>query len=156
VLLAEDGVDNQRLVTAILRRAGATIDIAETGLVALERALQAQAEQPYDVVLMDMEMAELDGYGATARLRAAGYRRPIVALTAHAMQAHRDRSLAAGCDEHLTKPIDRLSLIETVARLSHPTRGSQPRTTPIFSTLADDEDVGPLLPGFCANLRALM
>jgi CheY-like chemotaxis protein len=164
VLLAEDGVDNQRLVTAILRRAGATVDVADNGLIALQRALQAQAEQPYDVVLMDMEMSELDGYGATARLRAAGYPTPMVALTAHAMQAHRDRALAAGCNEHLTKPIDRAALIDTVARLAGGDAAQRPAPaltpalapTPIFSALADDEDIAALLPSFCDNLRIML
>ena len=156
VLLAEDGIDNQRLVTAILRRVGAHVDVADNGLVALQRALQAQAELPYDVVLMDMEMAELDGYGATARLRAAGYGKPIVALTAHAMQAHRDRALAAGCNEHLTKPIDRAVLIDTVARLAGGTTPDEPKPAPIFSALADDEDIAPLLPAFCDNLRSML
>jgi signal transduction histidine kinase/CheY-like chemotaxis protein len=156
VLLAEDGLDNQRLVKAILRRAGASVDVADNGLVALELALQAQGGQPYHVVLMDMEMAELDGYGATARLRAAGYNRPIVALTAHAMQAHRERSLAAGCDEHLTKPIDRAALLATVARLAQLGRVSRTLVAPLFSTFADDEDIAELLPAFCTNLRGLL
>jgi signal transduction histidine kinase/HPt (histidine-containing phosphotransfer) domain-containing protein/ActR/RegA family two-component response regulator len=176
VLLAEDGIDNQRLVTAILRRAGAAVDLADNGLIALRRALNAPVDRPYDVVLMDMDMAELDGYGATARLRAAGYQKPIVALTAHAMQAHRDRALAAGCNEHLTKPIDRAVLLDTVARLAgrpggqphesvvsapQPAAPTSPVVTsapiePIFSTLADDEDIAALLPGFCESLREFM
>jgi signal transduction histidine kinase/DNA-binding NarL/FixJ family response regulator len=175
VLLAEDGVDNQRLVTAFLRRAGATVDIAGNGLIALQRALQAQAERPYDVVLMDMDMAELDGYGATARLRAAGFQAPIVALTAHAMKAQRDRALAAGCNDHLTKPIDRVVLLDTVARLAGrpslprapavsspqpraqtPPAGTSNAVEPIFSTLAHDADIVSLLPSFCESLPELV
>jgi signal transduction histidine kinase len=114
VLLAEDGVDDQNLVRSILTRAGATVDVVDNGIDAVKRALSATIVRGYDVVLLDMEMPELDGYGATARLRAVGYELPIVALTADTSPMHRERSRAAGCDEHLNKPIDRATLIATV------------------------------------------
>ena len=117
LLLAEDGPDNQRIVSAILQRAGAHVALVENGQLACELILGEQsAGNPFDVVLMDMQMPVLDGYSATVRLRDAGYRGPIVALTAHAMTGDRERYLEAGCDDFLTKPIDRARLVDTVAR----------------------------------------
>src|SRR5437667_141508 len=116
ILLAEDGLDARRLLARHLRAAGAEVETAENGLVACELALRAaEAGAPYDLILMDMQMPELDGYAAAARLRAAGYRGPIVALTAHAMEDERARCLDAGCDGFAAKPILRRALIE-VAR----------------------------------------
>jgi len=117
VLLAEDGVDNQLLISTVLTKAGASVVIAENGRLAVERALAAAVSgAPFDVVLMDMQMPELDGYGATARLRQKGYQGPIIALTAHAMAGDRERCITAGCDDYLTKPIHRTRLIETLRR----------------------------------------
>ena len=117
ILLAEDGPDNQRLVTHLLRKAGADVDVAENGRVAVEKALGAlQAGRPFNVILMDMQMPEVDGYEATRQLRRAGYRGAIVALTAHAMSADRERCLHAGCDDFISKPIDRRHFLDTVAR----------------------------------------
>ncbi|MDD4890306.1 MAG: PAS domain S-box protein, partial [Phycisphaerae bacterium] len=84
VLLAEDGLDNQRLVSAILHKAGAEVDLAANGRVAVKKAWSAlSAGVPYAAILMDMQMPEMDGYEATRRLRQSGYVGPIIALTAH-------------------------------------------------------------------------
>lgn len=112
LLLAEDGRDNQRLIAAHLRSAGAEVVIAENGRVAVELA----TADAFDLVLMDMQMPELDGYTATSQLRRAGYRGPIIALTAHAMAEDREKCLRSGCNEYLSKPIDRSKLLETVAQ----------------------------------------
>ena len=117
ILLAEDGQDNQRLIAFLLRKAGANVEVAENGMVAAELALAA--DEPFDLILMDMQMPLKDGYQATRELRAAGYRGPIVALTAHAMKDDEQKCLATGCDAYLAKPIDRAKLLETVARFAN-------------------------------------
>jgi len=117
VLLADDGPDNRRLLEYILRKAGADVAIAGNGQAAMELALAAECEgRPFAVILMDMQMPVLDGYGATELLRSLGYVRPIIALTAHAMTGDREKCLKAGCTDYAAKPIDRMRLIAQVAR----------------------------------------
>ncbi len=117
VLLAEDGVDNQKLIAHILRRGGASVEIVSDGSQAVEQATSAMRRgEPFDVVLMDMQMPVMDGYEATRELRARGYERAIIALTAHAMASDRGRCLDAGCDDYATKPIDRALLLSAIAR----------------------------------------
>lgn len=123
VLLAEDGPDNRRLITHHLTKAGARVITAGNGIEALAALCGTSdadapllATSPVDVILMDMQMPEMDGYTATAILRARGCRLPIVAITAHSMQGDRERCVAAGCSEYATKPIDRLTLLDLVSR----------------------------------------
>ena len=114
VLLAEDAVDNQRLIARILTKGGWQVTVAENGQVAYDKALTA--EQPFDLILMDVQMPVLDGHEATRRLRSAGYQGPIVALTANSIVGDREKCLEAGCDDYLPKPIDRQRLLEVAGR----------------------------------------
>jgi signal transduction histidine kinase/DNA-binding response OmpR family regulator len=147
VLLAEDGHDNQILITTYLVKAGATVKVVADGAKAVIEATEALARgKPYDVILMDMQMPVLDGYGATSKLRLMKYDRPIVAITAHAMAGDRERCEKAGCDEYLTKPIDRAKLVATVARFT----GTS--ALPLVSTFRDDEDMKEIVHQFVRDL----
>jgi PAS domain S-box-containing protein len=111
VLLAEDNIVNQKLACRILEKLGAAVTVADNG----EAAIAALISETFDVVLMDCQMPVLDGYEATRRIRAgaAGVRAsklPIIALTAHALGGDRERCLAAGMNDYLTKPIDPAAL----------------------------------------------
>ena len=125
ILLAEDIVDNQRLSTSVLRDAGADVTVVDNGQEALEKVLAASpgqdgrhgdSDEPFDVILMDMQMPILDGYAATRRLRQEGYTGPIIGVTTHAMRGDRQKCLDAGCDDYLRKPIDQKKMVETVAK----------------------------------------
>ncbi|HEY8141742.1 MAG TPA: ATP-binding protein [Kofleriaceae bacterium] len=125
VLVAEDDEDNRQLIRTQLERAGMAVEVVGDGAAAARQVMAADAQgRPYDVVLMDMRMPEMDGYATTRALREAGYRRPIVALTAQAMAGDREKCLAAGCDEFLVKPIEARQLYEALrlydAPLSRP------------------------------------
>jgi PAS domain S-box-containing protein len=114
VLVVDDSPDNRDLILHYLQQYGATIEFAENGFLGYKKALAGD----HDVVLMDIQMPEMDGYTATQKLREAGYRMPVIALTAHAMSEVRRKCLLVGCTDHLTKPIKKNDLIEAVARYS--------------------------------------
>jgi CheY-like chemotaxis protein len=118
VLLAEDSLTNQKLMISLLERWGHQVAVAHDG----REAVAACAVGEFDVVLMDVEMPHLDGYQATAAIRAEESRRgrhvPIIAMTAHAMQGDRERCLNAGMDGYLPKPIRRQQLLEILQQFS--------------------------------------
>jgi signal transduction histidine kinase/CheY-like chemotaxis protein len=115
ILLAEDGLDNQRLISFLLEKVGAEVVVAEDGQKAVDLVgCEDGTDQGFDLILMDMQMPVMDGYEATRRLRAGGYRGPIIALTAHAMKEARQKCMNAGCDNYLAKPINRASLLQIV------------------------------------------
>ncbi|MEM7517650.1 MAG: ATP-binding protein, partial [Planctomycetota bacterium] len=128
VLLVEDFAPTQRLLRALLERAGAEVVTSNNGQEALDRVNEAGRDgAPFDLILMDMQMPVLDGYRATAQLREKGIDSPIVALTAHALEGDREKCLDAGCDEYVTKPIDRRHFFDLCSKLlSGKESGSEP------------------------------
>lgn len=111
ILIAEDSPDNSILIKAYLKDQDMDLVFVENGQEAFEHVRNADQ---VDLILMDIQMPVLDGLEATRRIRAYGYEGPILALTAHALPAEVARSLAAGCNQHLTKPISRDFLITTM------------------------------------------
>jgi len=112
ILVVEDVKENQLILRLFLARHGIHVEFADNG----HDAVVATDKQSYDAILMDMQMPVMDGYTATLLLRERGFKKPIIALTAHAMKEDRERCLSAGCDEYLTKPIDAGALYETLAK----------------------------------------
>ncbi|MGH2570066.1 MAG: response regulator [bacterium] len=116
ILVAEDHEMNRQLVRAILERFGATIIEAKNGREAVERvAEERSAGRALDLVLMDLTMPELDGFGATRELRAAGFAAPIVAITGNGTESDRRECLASGFDDFAAKPVRKDKLLEIVA-----------------------------------------
>ena len=111
VLLAEDNVVNQKVATHLLKKMGAQVDVVANGREALEMANHLH----YDVILMDCQMPEMDGYEATRRIRSQNQTVPIIALTAHAMKGDRQHCLEAGMNDYLSKPISNEALRQTLA-----------------------------------------
>ncbi len=114
ILVVDDSPDNQSLIWHYLTKRGALVESAENGLIGYKKALR----ENFDLVLMDIQMPEMDGYTATQRLREAGYQKPIVALTAHVLSDVRQKCLNVGCTSHLPKPINPKLLIATIAELT--------------------------------------
>lgn len=123
ILLAEDEPDHQRLMSLVLRKLDADVTIAENGHSAVDLALRAQERgNQFDLILMDIRMPVEDGYLATRHLREAGYRLPIVALTADAMMGDRERFIAAGGDDYISKPLavgELVKLVKGWAKQAH-------------------------------------
>lgn len=124
ILLAEDGPDNQKLITHFLKKAGAEVTVVENGQLAVEAVIETQKTgSSFDCVLMDIQMPILDGYDATSQLRELGFEKPIIALTAHAMASDREKCLTAGCDDYSTKPINRKKLMAIISKHLSRSRG---------------------------------
>ncbi len=123
ILFAEDGLDNQKLISHVLRKAGADVLIVDNGKLAIEQLTNDATLEgkfldplPFDLLLTDMQMPEMDGYSTARFLRNRGCTLPIVALTANAMSDDSSKCLESGCDDYTTKPIHREKLIELCLR----------------------------------------
>ncbi len=145
ILLAEDNEINQQIAVELLEGEGARVTVAGNGRDAVEKLMAAPAA--FDLLLMDLQMPEMDGYQATARIRAdARFKSlPIIAMTAHATLEERQRCLASGMNDHVAKPIDPAALFETVARFYRPVAGRLPRA-PGPAAGSEPSDAVPELP----------
>jgi two-component system CheB/CheR fusion protein len=116
ILTVDDRRDMRYLIQAYLEEAGASVASASDGALAVEAVREAQARgRPFDAIVLDMQMPIMDGFQAAPRLRQAGHTGRIVALTANAMKGDQERCIAAGCDDYLVKPVDRLRLLYLLA-----------------------------------------
>ncbi|MFL6278589.1 MAG: response regulator, partial [Vicinamibacterales bacterium] len=122
ILLAEDNEINQQIAVELLEGVGAIVTVTGNGREAVDMLTTGPQPPPFDVVLLDLQMPEMDGYQATARLRADPRfaTLPIIAMTAHATLEERQRCLAAGMNDHIPKPIDPGNLFDTVSRFYEP------------------------------------
>jgi signal transduction histidine kinase/ActR/RegA family two-component response regulator len=135
VLLVEDGSDNQRFISTVLRKAGAEVSMVENGQQALKLLWPPKREEkPFDLILMDMQMPVMDGYEATHTLRQMGYQGPIVALTAHAMKDDREKCLSVGCNDYLSKPLAPAVLLQMVSKYTLAAPKTDVQTAPAVSS----------------------
>jgi len=119
-LVVDDRREIRFLAQTLIERAGGTVQLATDGSQGVEILKESyERREPFDVVLMDMQMPVMDGYSATAEIRRCGYDVPIVALTANAMSEDREKCLKAGCTDFLSKPLDKSKLLATLNRLVH-------------------------------------
>ena len=135
ILIVDDSFDNQLIATHFLKKTGAHTETANNGKDAIEMAKESR----FDIILMDLQMPVMDGFEALRELRGSGYKNPIIALTAHAMNEERKRCLESGFTEHLSKPIDRLKLYDLIARFT-----CSPAPTTPMSSAENMMDPAPL------------
>jgi len=112
ILVAEDNPSNQKLISILLQKMGHQVTLAEDG----ESAINKATVETFDLILMDMQMPNVNGYDAARQLREKGCKTPIIALTANAMLGDEEKCLQAGCDGYLAKPIDRTQLNEMISQ----------------------------------------
>ncbi len=149
ILLAEDNEINQQIATEILQNAGMTVTVAENGERAV-KMLDKEREPPFDLVFMDIQMPVMDGFAATAAVRALDGRAgdiPVVAMTAHAIVGDREKCFAAGMNDYVSKPIDLNEVLRVLVKWIPPgrRRGAERGTPP--ETKANAPDLPEALPG---------
>ncbi len=159
VLLVEDNEFNQQVASEMLADMGMAVEVAENGRVAIDKVAAGR----YDIVLMDMQMPVMDGLTATMEIRRNGHADlPIVAMTANAMQADRDKCLAAGMNDHLAKPIDPDALAATLVKWTRsappaaPAAGGRPDLPEIDEDIFDFERIGPIFKWNMARMKPML
>lgn len=158
MLIVDDSIVNRKLISLVLRGAGAEYDGAENGQQACDMVI---GKDDWDVILLDMQMPVMDGYTAASRMREAGVTIPIIALTAHAMKGDRERCIEAGCTDFQTKPIDSDLLLKALCeirgteQLENHQSNTPPRdTTPVRSTLpVEDPDFADIAREFAVRVK---
>ena len=132
ILVAEDNLNNQHVALSLLSKQGHSVVIVENG----REALKALEREAFDLILMDIQMPDMDGFEATERIRAresgTNTRIPIIAMTAHAMTGDREKCLAAGMNAYVSKPIRRAELVEAIARVTAKIPAEVTRSTEIL------------------------
>jgi CheY-like chemotaxis protein/HPt (histidine-containing phosphotransfer) domain-containing protein len=138
ILVAEDARTNQVLIKSLLKRLGLQVTIAEDGNEAVQQALTEQ----YDLIFMDIEMPNMNGYEATKAIRKKGLKTPIIALTAYAMKGDDEKCFAAGCDDYISKPIEHKKLLQTLSK--YLSEGNRDMNQRIDSVKSDVEQLNRL------------
>ena len=153
ILLAEDNPANQQLLSMLLHKMGAEVDVAENG----EAAIQMAQKNHYDLIFMDMQMPLLSGVDATRILRSQHYEQPIVALTANATNEDKMKCVSAGCNDFMTKPTPREKLYEMTSKFLLPAEKINKRNDPIVSTLlSEDPSFADLVRKFVSELPEII
>jgi len=158
ILLAEDNVVNQRLATRLLEKRGHTVTLVQDGI----EALAAVVQHSFDLVLMDVQMPHMDGLEATQAIRAqeqrTGTHVPIVAMTAHTMPGDRERCLAAGMDDYVSKPLQLAEFFEVIEHLTAPgaCRPATPPTPGTEQEILDRETLWARVDGDADLLREIV
>jgi CheY-like chemotaxis protein/HPt (histidine-containing phosphotransfer) domain-containing protein len=138
ILVAEDARTNQILIKSLLKRLDLQVTIAEDGNEAVQQALTEQ----YDLIFMDIEMPNMNGYEATKAIRKEGLKTPIIALTAYAMKGDDEKCFAAGCDDYISKPIEHNKLLQTLSK--YLSEGNRDMNQRIDSVKSDVEQLNQL------------
>ena len=149
VLLTEDNIDNQRLISMYLKKLGADVTIANNG----QEAIDIVRDNEFDLILMDMQMPVMNGIDATIFLRNQGYSKPVIALTANAMKEDVDACYKAGCDNFIQKPVIQHQFMKVISDYLQPATVTDEQTSPIVSSLlAEEPDMIDLVERFVARL----
>lgn len=166
VLVAEDNASNQMLIKILLEKLGMTVTIVEDG----EQAVQTAMSEPFDIILMDMQMPKMNGYEATEALRQQKFDLPIIALTANAMKGDSDKCIEAGCSGYMPKPVNKNLLHDTLVKHLSGNGSQITQDTPenatqetieneeeiVTSTLKNDPILAPVVDVFIEELPTIV
>ncbi|MFT4926713.1 MAG: CheY-like chemotaxis protein, partial [Phenylobacterium sp.] len=150
VLIAEDNQDTQNLVKLYIKKTGAEAVFANDGQQAVEKALA----EDFDLVLMDIQMPIMNGIEATQMLRQVGFQPPIIAFTANVIKADLDTYLDAGCNGHISKPINTSEFFSVLAKYLHP--DDMPNPNRLKTNMLDDDEFAAIRTSYLAGMTKFM